>query len=298
MTDLSNKRVITAALCGSWATKDMNPAVPYSPEEIAKDAYACWQAGAAIVHVHVRNADGTPSSDYNLYREAVERIRAYKDCDVCINITSSGSVDFGDEERIAPLQGLLPELASYDAGTMNWQHRTVFMNPPAFLEKLGYALQESDIKPEIEIFDAGMIYNAMHYVKTGVLKAPCHYQIVLGCAGGMANTVENLVFLKSLIPSGSTWAACGISHGHMPIMMATIAMGGHLRVGLEDNLYLQKGILAESNAQLVQRAKHLLEISGLEAATPQEARQILGLTRKVHPNAANPSQQADDHRAM
>ena len=281
MSDLSKKRVITAALCGSWPTKEMNPAVPYSPEEIAQQAYECWQAGAAIVHVHVRNADGSPSTDFNLYKETVERIRAHKDCDVCINITSSGSVDFSDEERIYPLQQLLPELASYDAGTLNWQNRTGFMNPPSFLEKLGHALQESNIKPEIEIFDAGMIYNTIYYMKKGVLKAPCHYQIVLGCAGGMANTVENLVFLKNLLPEGSTWAACGISAGHLPIMSATIALGGHLRVGLEDNLYMAHGVLAKSNAQLVERAVQMLKLNNLEPATPDEARQIYGLTRKV-----------------
>ena len=281
MSDLSKKRVITAALCGSWPTKEMNPAVPYSPEEIAQQAYECWQAGAAIVHVHVRNADGSPSTDFNLYKETVERIRAHKDCDVCINITSSGSVDFSDEEWIYPLQQLLPELASYDAGTLNWQNRTVFMNPPSFLEKLGHALQESNIKPEIEIFDGGMIQNAIHYIKTGVLKAPCHFQIVLGCAGGLPSTVENLVFLRNMLPEGSTWAACGIGHGHLPIMLATIAMGGHLRVGMEDNVYYRKGVLADNNAQFVARAKHLLEEADLEAATPDEAREILGLTRKV-----------------
>ena len=281
MSDLSKKRVITAALCGSWPTKDMNPAVPYTPEEIAEEAYNCWKAGAAIVHVHVRNADGTPSTDFALYKETVDRIRAHKDCDVCINITSSGSVDFGDEERIYPLQQLLPELASYDAGTLNWQHRTVFMNPPSFLEKLGYALQESNIKPEIEIFDAGMIYNTIYYMKKGVLKAPCHYQIVLGCAGGLTSTVENLLFLRNMLPEGSTWAACGIGHGHLPIMMATIAMGGHLRVGMEDNVYYKRGVLADNNAQFVARAKRLLEEADLEAATPDEARQIYGLTRKV-----------------
>jgi uncharacterized protein (DUF849 family) len=155
------------------------------------------------------------------------------------------------------------------------------MNPPSFLEKLGYALQESNIKPEIEIFDAGMIYNTIYYLKKGVLKAPCHYQLVLGCAGGVTNTVENLVYLKNLLPEGSTWAACGISSGHMPIMMATIAMGGHLRVGLEDNLYMDKGVLAKSNAQLVERAAKLLEMNSLQAATPDEARQVYGLTRKV-----------------
>ena len=281
MSNLKNKRIITAALCGSWPTKDMNPAVPYSPEEIAKEAYECWQAGASIVHVHVREADGKPSIRQELYEEAVGLIRAHKDCDVCINITSSGNVDGPDSERIDPIRKLLPELASYDAGTLNWQNRTVFMNPPAFLEKLGHAYQEVNVKPEIEVFDAGMIYNTIYYMKTGVLKAPCHYQIVLGCAGGMTSTVENLVHLRSIMPEGSTWAACGISSGHLPIMMATIAMGGHLRVGLEDNLYMDKGVLAKNNAELVVRAKKALELNNLEAATPDEAREILGLTRKV-----------------
>ena len=281
MSSLKNKRVITAALCGSWATKDMNPAVPYTAEEIAKDAYDCWKAGAAAVHIHVREDSGKASTDFALYKKAVDLIRSYKDCDVCINITSSGSVGFGDEERIYPLQQLLPELASYDAGTLNWQHNTIFENHPRFLEKLGKALIESSIKPEIEIFDGGMIYNAKHYIKTGVLQEPCHFQFVLGCAGGLPNTVESLVFLKSQLPENCTWAGCGISTGHMPIMMATVAMGGHLRVGLEDNLYMDKGVLAPSNAALVERAVKVLKLANLEPATPDEAREILGLTRKV-----------------
>lgn len=281
MSDLKNKRVITAAITGSWPTREQNPNLSITPEEIAADIYECWKAGAAIAHIHVRNDDGTPSTDFEKYKETIERIRAYKDCDICLNITSSGSVGFGDEERIYPLQKLLPEMASYDAGTLNWQHRTIFENHPRFLEKLGNALIESNIKPEIEIFDAGMIYNAIYYMKKGVLKAPCHFQIVLGCPGGMTSTVENLVFLKNLIPEGSTWAACGIGSGHMPIMMAAIAMGAHIRVGMEDNVMWQKGVPAESNAQFVKRAKELLEINGLEAATPDEARQIYGLTRKV-----------------
>ena len=281
MADLKSKRIITVAVTGSWPTHEDNPNVPFTPEAIATDVYECWKAGAAIAHIHVRNEDGSPSTDFEKYKETIERIRAHKDCDICINITSSGSVDFGDEERIYPLQQLLPELASYDAGTLNWQHRTVFMNTPPFLEKLGYALQESNIKPEIEIFDGGMVQNAIHYIKTKVLKAPCHFQIVLGCAGGLPSTVENLVFLKNMLPEGSTWAACGIGHGHLPIMLATIAMGGHLRVGMEDNVYYKKGQLADSNAQFVERAKRLLEEADLQAPTPQEARELLGLTRKI-----------------
>lgn len=281
MSDMKNKRVITACLCGSWPTRKDNPAVPYTPEEIANDAYECWKAGAAIVHIHVREADGTPSIRYELYEETVNRIRAHKDCDVCINITSSGKVGGEDEERIDPIRKLLPELASFDAGTLNWMHKYIFENRPEFLEKLGLALQECNVKPEIEIFDAGMVYNTIYYMKKGILQTPCHYQIVLGAAGGMTNTIENLVYLKNILPEGSTWAAAGIGAGHMPIMLATIAMGGHLRVGLEDNVFYHRGVPAESNAQLVARAKRLLEEAGLEAATPDEARKIYGLTRKV-----------------
>jgi len=281
MTDLKNKRVITAAITGSWPTRQDNPNLSITPEEIAADVYTCWKAGAAIAHIHVRNDDGTPSTDFGKYKETVDRIRAYKDCDICINITSSGSVGFGDEERIYPLQQLLPELASYDCGTINWQHNTIFENHPRFLEKLGLALQESNIKPEIEIFDAGMVYNAIYYIKKGILKSPCHFQIVLGAAGGMTNEIRNLVFLRGLLPEGSTWGGCGIGAGHMPIMMATIAMGGHLRVGMEDNVMYHKKILADSNAQFVARAKRLLEEAGLQTATPDEAREIYALTRKV-----------------
>jgi uncharacterized protein (DUF849 family) len=281
MSDLKKKRVISVAITGSWPTREDNPNLSITPQEIADDVYESWKAGAAIAHIHVRNDDGSPSTDYAKYKETIDLIRAKKDCDICINITSSGSVGFGDEERIYPLQQLLPEMASYDAGTLNWQHRTIFENHPRFLEKLGLALQESNIKPEIEIFDGGMVHNALYYLKKGILKAPLHFQFVLGAPGGLPNTIENLVFLKSLIPEGSTWSGCGIGSGHMPIMMATIAMGGHLRVGMEDNVMYKKGVPAESNAQFVARAKRLLEEADLQAATPDEARQIYGLTRKV-----------------
>ncbi len=279
--ELKNKRVITCPIVGSWPMRSQNPVVPYTPKEIADSAIAAWKAGAAVVHLHAREADGAPSIREELYTEIVDRVRSYPGCDVVINITSSGK-EFGpDEERIDPIKHLLPELASFDAGTLNWQNRTIFENHPRFLEKLGKAMIEANVKPEIEIFDAGMVYNAIYYIKQGIIKAPAHFQIVLGAAGGMTNTVENLVYLKNILPDGCTWAGCGIGAGHMPIIMATIALGGHLRVGLEDNVYYHKGVLAESNAQLVARAKRLLEEAGLEAATPDEARAIYGLTRKV-----------------
>jgi len=277
MTNLKNKRIISAAVTGSWSTKEMNPNVPISNQEIAESVWKSWEAGAAVAHVHVRNEDGTPSSDFAKYKDLVDIIRSKEECDVVLNITSSGGLGFTDQDRIEPLVQLKPEMASFDAGTLNWQHSTVFENNPSFLKKLGNSLNEKNIKPEIEIFHPGMIDEALYYHKIGVLKDPLHFQFVLGIAGGMQATVENLVFLKSMLPENSTWAASGVSKGHMPILLATIAMGGHLRVGLEDNVYYQKGLLAESNEQLVDRTKRILEEAGLEAATPSEAREILGL---------------------
>lgn len=287
MKDLENKRIITAAITGAWPTRKDNPALPVTPQEIADDVYECWKAGAAVAHIHVRNDDGTPCMDFERYKETVELIRAKKDCDICINITSSGgtlgsgSTEADDEVRIKPIRELLPEVCSYDCGTMNWQHRTILENHPRFLETLGKEAQRLNIKPEIEIFDAGMIYTAEYYMKNGILKAPCHFQLILGAAGGVRATVDDLMMLKSRLPEGSTWAAAGIGRGHVPIMMATIALGGHLRVVLEDNVYYSKGVLAENNAQLVSRAKRLIREAGFEPATPAEAREILGLVRKV-----------------
>ena len=171
-------------------------------------------------------------------------------------------------------------MCSYDCGTLNWQYNTIFENHPRFLEKLGLETQKLNVKPEIEIFDPGMIYAAEYYMKKGILKAPCHFQLILGAAGGVKATIEDLVMLKNRLPEGSTWAASGIGRGHVPIMMATIAMGGHLRVGLEDNVFYSKGVPAKGNVQLVSRAKRLLEEAGYEAATSDEAREILGLVRK------------------
>ena len=286
MNNLENKRIISVAVTGAWPTRKDHPTLPVTPQEIADDVYECWKAGAAVAHIHVRNDDGTPSTEFERYKETIEKIREKKDCDICINITSSGgtlgagSDDEDDEARIKPIRELLPEMCSYDCGTLNWQYNTIFENHPRFLEKLGLETQKLNVKPEIEIFDPSMIYAAEYYMKKGILKAPCHFQLILGAAGGVKATIEDLVMLKNRLPEGSTWAASGIGRGHVPIMMATIAMGGHLRVGLEDNVFYSKGVPAKGNVQLVSRAKRLLEEAGYEAATPDEAREILVLVRK------------------
>jgi uncharacterized protein (DUF849 family) len=171
-------------------------------------------------------------------------------------------------------------MASYDCGTMNWQHNAVFENNPQFLEKLGLAMQEVGVKPEIEVFDPGMIYNAQYYIKKGVLKPPCHFQFCMGVPGGIAASTKNLVFMKDImdeVAPGSTWSAFGVGKGAMEIMYAAIAMGGHIRVGMEDNVLYRKGQVADNNMQFVARAKRVIEEFNCEVATPDEARQILGL---------------------
>ena len=218
---------------------------------------------------------GKGTMDTKKFEETVKLIK--EKCDIVINLTTSGDLNATDETRQAHLKSIKPDLASYDCGSMNWMHNSLFINHPKFLEELGYTMQENNVKPEIEIFDAGMIYNSLYYIKKGVLKEPVHYQFVLGAAGGTAATVENLVYLKSLIPEGSTWSALGIGKGHIPILMTAIAMGGHVRVGMEDNVYYGPGELAVSNAQLVERAARLIKNSMNEVATPAEAREILGL---------------------
>ncbi|ONI37948.1 3-keto-5-aminohexanoate cleavage protein [Candidatus Epulonipiscium fishelsonii] len=273
------KTMITVAPTGAWPTKEHNPNIPMTPQEIAKDVYECWKAGAAICHLHMRDDKGKGTMSTDKFTETVNLIREYKDCDIIINLTTSGDLNATDETRQAHLKALHPDMASYDCGSMNWGHNSLFINHPKFLEELGKTMQECNIKPEIEIFDAGMIYNSEYYLKKGVLKAPCHYQLVLGAAGGSTATVENLVYLKGLLPKDATWGALGIGKGHVPIMLTAVAMGGHLRVGMEDNVFFAPKVLAKSNAQLVTRAADIIRIAGNEVATPNDAREILGLKK-------------------
>lgn len=272
---MTKKTILTVATTGAWPTREHNPNIPLTPQEIADDVYECWQAGAAIAHLHMRDEQGKGTMNADLFEETVYLIR--EKCDIVINCTTSGDLEATDETRQAHLKRLRPEMASYDCGTMNWMHNSLFINHPHFLEELGHTMQEYGVKPEIEIFDAGMLYNSFYYLKKGVLQAPLHYQFVLGAAGGSAATVENLIYLKSLLPEDCTWSALGIGKAHVPIMLTTVALGGHLRVGMEDNVYYAPNVLAESNAQLVRRAADIVRIAGNDVATPDDAREILGL---------------------
>jgi uncharacterized protein (DUF849 family) len=280
MGDLRNKRIITVATTGAWPKKDNNPNVPLTPAEIAEEVYNCWKAGAAIAHIHCRDKDGNAAMIYEEFAETIGLIRAKKDCDIILNITTSGGVNLKEEDRIKPVYELKPEMASYDCGTLNWAHTTIFENNPAFLEKLGTLMQEVGVKPEVEAFDPGMIYNAAYYLKKGILKAPLHFQFCMSVAGGIKASTKNLVFMRDTmeeVAPGSTWSAFGVGADAMEIMYATIAMGGHVRVGMEDNVLYRKGQLANSNMEFVARAKRAIEEYTCEIATPAEAREILGL---------------------
>ncbi len=275
MGNPEDKVILTVATTGAWPTKKETPYVPLQPEEIAEEIYQCYKAGASIAHIHVRDDEDKASMSFEKFEKTVKLVR--EKCDIVINLTTSGGIGLDDDVRMKPFIELKPEIASYDCGSMNWQHSTVFENSPQFLEKLGIAMQENDVKPEIEIFDAGMVYNALYYYKKGILKGPLHFQFVLGVPGGMAATVENLVYLKNLIPEDATWGAIGIGKQHLPILYATLALGGNLRVGMEDNIFYKKGQLAKSNVEFVERTKRTVIEMGKEIATPAESRKILGL---------------------
>ncbi|MEY8297008.1 MAG: 3-keto-5-aminohexanoate cleavage protein [Emergencia timonensis] len=281
MGDLKNKRIITVATTGAWPQKEDNPNVPLQPEEIAEEIYQCWKIGAAVAHVHIRDKDGNDSMEVRIFKDVMDLLHEnHPDCDIIINLTAAGGITNSQENRMAPFKTLKPEMASFDCGTMNWMHSGVFNNNPAFLTKMGIAMQESGVKPEVEVFDAGMIYDAAHYLKKGVLKAPLHFQFCMGCAGGIGATMDELLFMKKIMDKtvpGSTWSAFGIGKGAMEVMFAAIAAGGNIRVGMEDNVMYSKGQLAESNMQLIARARRVIEEYGCEVATSDEARVLLSL---------------------
>ena len=282
---LKNKVIITAAVTGAWPKKENNPNVPMTPQEIADDVYACWKAGAAVAHLHMRDDEGNGTMDTAKFEETVNLIHTkYPDCDIVLNLTTSGDIHADDEIRVAHVKKLKPEMASYDCGSMNWLNSGLFLNTPKFLTDCGLLFQELGVKPEIEAFDPGMIGNAAYYIKKGVLKTPVHFQFCMGCANGIAGSMKNLIFMKEtadeLVGKGNyTWSCFGVVHSAMEMLYGAVALGGNIRVGMEDNVMYAKGQLAESNVQFIERAVRVIKEYGKEVATPDEARQILGLAK-------------------
>ena len=278
---MAKKTIITVATTGAWPKKENNPNVPMTPSEIAEDVYDCWLAGAAVAHLLMRDDEGNGTMSKDKFAETVSLLRErHPDCNIVLNMTTSGDLNATDETRMLHLKELRPEMASYDCGSMNWLHNSLFINSPQFLEELGRNMQEWGVKPEIEAFDPGMIANAAYYLKKGVLKAPLHFQFCMGCANGIPGSMKNLVFMKETMDTlcpGSTWSCFGVGHSAMEMLYGAVAMGGNVRVGMEDNVLYSKNQLADSNRQFVERAVRIIREFGNEPATSDEAREILGL---------------------
>ena len=272
-----NKVILACAMTGAQTPKQKNAAVPVTPEEIADDVYKVWKAGATICHLHMRDDKWNGTMDRDRFAETVRLIRAHEDCDIIINCTSSGENNASDDRRLEHFKTVPGiEIGSYDVGTFLWGGAGTFYNTPDFLKKAAAVYDEKGIKPECEIFDMGMLSNVKWLIKNGFVKTPMYCQLVLGVVGGMDATVENLIYLVKHLPEGTYWSAAGIGTAHLPIMYAALAMGGHIRVGLEDNLYMSRGVKA-TNVSLVERAVAAIHEYGKEPATPTEAREALGL---------------------
>lgn len=267
------KLIITAALTGAEVTREQQPALPITPEEIGIAAAECARAGASIVHVHARHPDGTPTQDREIYRQIIAEVR--KRCDVIVQVSTGGAVGMSAEERLAPVT-LKPEMATLSMGSVNFGG-DVFMNHPKDMEVFARTMAEHGVKPELEIFDSGMLTTANRWLAKGMIAAPVHVDFVLGIPGGMAGTPEALMYLKSQLPAGATWTVAGVGAAQLPLATMAIVLGGHVRVGFEDNIYFRKGELATSNAQLVARVSQISHTMERPLATPAEARRILGI---------------------
>jgi 3-keto-5-aminohexanoate cleavage enzyme len=270
-----DKLIITVAGVGAETTREAQPNLPISAQEIGEDAARCREAGAAIYHLHVRRPDGSPTQDKDVFAAALTEIRARTD--IIVQTSTGGAMGMTADERLQPLE-LDPEMASLTTGTANFGDE-VFFNDTALMREFYTRMQAKGVRPEFEIFEAGQIDNALRLVKQFGPAGPLmHWDFVLGVPGSMTGEPRNLAFLVDRIPAGaSTWTATGIGRWHMPVTMAALALGGNVRLGLEDNIFYHKGVLADGNAQLVARVARLAVEWGRECATPDEARRILKL---------------------
>ncbi|TSB47472.1 3-keto-5-aminohexanoate cleavage protein [Alkalicoccobacillus porphyridii] len=291
---MNNKRIITAAVTGAGDTTEKSSHVPVTPKEIAEAAIESAKAGAAIAHIHVRDPQtGQLSHDLALFREVVERIREHE-TDVILNITAGGGGDFipdpenpyqagaGSDiqtpsERHEPVGALLPEICTLDCGSLNFGDQ-IYLGPANWLREHAKLIQESGVKPELEVFDTGQIRLANQLISEGLIDGNPMYQFCLGIPWGAAADAETIAYMQNRIVEGSSWSAFGIGRLQLPIVAEAAKLGGNVRVGLEDNLYLEKGVLG-TNAQLVDKAVDVLKEINLEPMTPQEAREALNLKR-------------------
>lgn len=289
---MARKVIITCALTGGGALTSNSRYVPITPADIAKEAIAAAKAGAAVVHIHVRDPKtGAPSMGFDLYREVVETIRQ-SGTDVLLNLTTgmgalydppadnpalATTIVCPPSERVAHVVALRPEICTLDVATMNFDQIAV-VNTPSHLRHMAAEIYRSGTKPELEVFDLGQVGFALHLLNEGTLKQPAFFQFCLGIRGGAPATPEALIAMKGLLPAAMVWSAFGISRAQFPMVAQSVLLGGHVRVGLEDNLFLGQGELSKGNAPLVERAVQIVQALGEEVATPADARAILSLS--------------------
>ncbi len=286
-----DKVIVTVATTGSRPTKEQNPNLPTTPEEIADAAYECYNEGASIVHVHVRDTKTRKRSmGFELYAEVVERLRAK--CDMIINLTTGAGGQLtvgpdnqprveesflaGPEARVDHVLKLKPEMCSLDVGSSNLTGG-LFCNPETVIDRMAELIKSAGVKPELEVFDAGHIQIAKRLLNLGLVEKNAHFQICMGTRMGVAGTPRNAMFMAESLPPGVTWSIFGVAATQFPMATMGILLGGHIRVGFEDNLYLRKGQLAKSNAELVKHAAGIIRTLDREVATVDEARKILSL---------------------
>ena len=279
-----NKVVVTCALTGALATRDQCPYIPYTPEEIGEEARRAREAGAAVVHIHGRERDGTPSVRVEMYREILHEVRARSD--IVVNF-STGAVGIPMEDRVAHIRELKPEIGALNMGSMNYaiyssRKKTfywdlVFANPFKDIVYLLEVMNEAGVRPELECFDTGHIGNTAPLVDMGLLRPPLQFSLIMGVLGGIPASTRNLVHQVGSLPPDSIWEVIGVSLDQWSLAAAAATMGGNVRVGFEDNFYLEEGQMARSNGELVEKAVHLCRDLGREVASPAEARNLLRL---------------------
>ncbi len=272
------KLIITAAICGAEVLKEHNPAVPYTVEECVREARSAYNAGASVIHLHVRYDDGTPTQDKERFRVIMEGI-AEACPGIIIQPSTGGAVGMTNDERLQPIE-LNPEMATLDCGTLNFGGDEIFENTENTIIYFGKRMIERGIKPELEVFDKSMIEMALRIHKQGHILKPLHFDFVMGVNGGIGGSLRDFVFLRGSIPSDATYTVAGMGRYEMPLAAAAIIDGGHVRVGFEDNVYLSRGVLAKSNGELVEKVVRIAREFGREIANPDEAREILSLPKR------------------
>lgn len=270
-----SKLIITAAICGAEVLKEHNPAVPYKVEEYVREAKLAYEAGASIIHLHVRWDDGAPTQDKNRFKEVIDAIKAEVP-DVIIQPSTGGAVGMTDDERLQPLE-LVPEMATLDCGTLNFGPEDIFVNTEKTIIYFAEKMNKLGVMPEIEVFDKSMIDTALRLYKKGIIKGHMHFDFVHGVQGGIGGSLRDFVFMRHSIPEYATYTVAGIGRFEFPLAMAAIVDGGHVRVGLEDNVFISKGVVAKSNGELVEKVVRMAKELGREIANPHEAREILKL---------------------